>query len=117
MSQKMRLATLRHQGREEAALVLPSGLLPLRALNEKGGASWPTDLFALITSGRLGELNDWFRTGGQELCGSLKQDIQARSLVAFGPLYRRPRKIWGIGLNYAAHAADLAEKAPHEEPA
>ncbi len=30
--------------------------------------------------------------------------------------YRRPRKIWGIGLNYVDHAADLSESVP-EEPA
>jgi 2-keto-4-pentenoate hydratase/2-oxohepta-3-ene-1,7-dioic acid hydratase in catechol pathway len=33
-----------------------------------------------------------------------------------GPPYRRPRKIWGIGLNYREHASDLAESVP-EEPA
>ncbi|WGW11252.1 fumarylacetoacetate hydrolase family protein [Saxibacter everestensis] len=31
--------------------------------------------------------------------------------------YRNPRMIWGIGLNYREHAADLAETAPAEEPA
>lgn len=44
---------------------------------------------------------------------------------AFGPVdaltltapYRTPRLIWGIGLNYREHAADLAETAPAEEPA
>jgi len=35
----------------------------------------------------------------------------------FGPLYRYPRKIWGIGLNYVEHAEDLSEKAPSTEPA
>ncbi|WP_344855515.1 fumarylacetoacetate hydrolase family protein [Amycolatopsis ultiminotia] len=30
--------------------------------------------------------------------------------------YRHPRKIWGIGLNYREHAADLSESAP-EQPA
>ena len=32
-------------------------------------------------------------------------------------MYRRPRKIWGIGLNYKAHAEDLSEKVPTSEPA
>jgi 2-keto-4-pentenoate hydratase/2-oxohepta-3-ene-1,7-dioic acid hydratase in catechol pathway len=32
-------------------------------------------------------------------------------------LYRGPRKIWGIGLNYVDHAGDLDEVAPSEEPA
>lgn len=34
----------------------------------------------------------------------------------FGAPFLRNRKIWGIGLNYAAHAADLAELRP-EQPA
>ncbi|NUP90072.1 MAG: fumarylacetoacetate hydrolase family protein, partial [Candidatus Sumerlaeia bacterium] len=37
--------------------------------------------------------------------------------VRFAPLLRRPRKIWGIGLNYREHAADLAETSPTAEPA
>jgi 2-keto-4-pentenoate hydratase/2-oxohepta-3-ene-1,7-dioic acid hydratase in catechol pathway len=50
-----------------------------------------------------------------------QEDLAARSIpvadLAYAPLYRRPRKIWGIGLNYAEHAGDLDEKAPSEEPA
>jgi 2-keto-4-pentenoate hydratase/2-oxohepta-3-ene-1,7-dioic acid hydratase in catechol pathway len=30
---------------------------------------------------------------------------------------RRPRKLWGIGLNYVEHAGDLSETAPANEPA
>lgn len=37
--------------------------------------------------------------------------------VRFAPPYRQPPKIWGIGLNYTAHAADLDEVSPNEEPA
>jgi 2-keto-4-pentenoate hydratase/2-oxohepta-3-ene-1,7-dioic acid hydratase in catechol pathway len=40
-----------------------------------------------------------------------------REEISFAPLYRLPRKIWGIGLNYRAHARDLSEKAPETEPA
>ncbi|MGH8868794.1 MAG: fumarylacetoacetate hydrolase family protein [Actinomycetes bacterium] len=36
--------------------------------------------------------------------------------VRFTAPYRRPRKLWGIGLNYVEHASDLAETVP-EEPA
>jgi 2-keto-4-pentenoate hydratase/2-oxohepta-3-ene-1,7-dioic acid hydratase in catechol pathway len=113
----MRLATIRRYGREEAALVLDAGLLPLAALNEKLHATWPIDLLALIQSGDLAKLNDWFRSGGRAKAEGLNGAILHRTAVEFGPLYRRPRKIWGIGLNYVAHAADLAEKAPNEEPA
>ena len=37
--------------------------------------------------------------------------------ISYAPLYRRPRKIWGIGLNYAEHAEDLDEVSPSDEPA
>ncbi|ANY06996.1 fumarylacetoacetate hydrolase family protein [Pseudonocardia sp. HH130630-07] len=36
--------------------------------------------------------------------------------LRFAAPYLRPRKIWGIGLNYVDHAADLAETVP-DEPA
>lgn len=36
--------------------------------------------------------------------------------TAFAAPYTRPRKIWGIGLNYVEHASDLTEAVP-EEPA
>lgn len=36
--------------------------------------------------------------------------------VSFTAPYRFPRKIWGIGLNYSDHAADLSESAP-DQPA
>jgi 2-keto-4-pentenoate hydratase/2-oxohepta-3-ene-1,7-dioic acid hydratase in catechol pathway len=76
-----------------------------------------TDMLGLISSGQLTQLNDWYRGGGSSKCASMADKILSRSDVSFAPLYRRPRKIWGIGLNYVAHAADLAEKAPNEEPA
>ncbi|MES2695747.1 MAG: fumarylacetoacetate hydrolase family protein [Verrucomicrobiota bacterium] len=113
----MKLATLRRNGSEQAALVLPEGLLPLEVLNQRLQRQWPTDVFALIASGELAKLNDWFRAGGRAECATLRADLIAPESASFAPLYRRPRKIWGIGLNYVAHAADLAEKAPNEEPA
>ncbi|GAB3466292.1 fumarylacetoacetate hydrolase family protein [Streptomonospora sediminis] len=36
--------------------------------------------------------------------------------ASFAAPYTRPRKIWGIGLNYVEHASDLTESVP-EEPA
>jgi 2-keto-4-pentenoate hydratase/2-oxohepta-3-ene-1,7-dioic acid hydratase in catechol pathway len=34
--------------------------------------------------------------------------------VTFVAPYRSPRKLWGIGLNYVAHAGDLSESVPAE---
>lgn len=113
----MKLATLRRNDTEQAALVLAEGLLPLEIVNRRFQYHWHTDLLSLISSGELERLNAWYRTGGRERCAELGSELIAPQAASFAPLYRRPRKIWGIGLNYVAHAADLAEKAPNEEPA
>lgn len=105
------------EGREETAVVLDGGVLPLAVLNKTAGRQWPIDTLALITSGGLAELNDWYRDGGRQHCDKATGSRIPIQEAVFGPLYRRPRKIWGIGLNYVAHAADLAEKAPSDEPA
>ena len=106
----MRLATIRLGGLEEVALVLPEGVLPLRALED----GWSTDLFSLLEGGGFYELWESFRYGGFE---NLADEAIPLGEVAYGPLYRRPRKIWGIGLNYVEHAGDLDAVAPSEEPA
>ena len=49
--------------------------------------------------------------------GASETSSSPKKMISFAPLYRRPRKIWGIGLNYQAHARDLSEKAPETEPA
>jgi 2-keto-4-pentenoate hydratase/2-oxohepta-3-ene-1,7-dioic acid hydratase in catechol pathway len=113
----MKLATLRINQREEVALVLGNSVLPLTAVSEISGRRWTTDMLELIASGQLAQLNHWYREGGSRDCEAMTDRMLADADVSFAPLYRRPRKIWGIGLNYVAHAADLAEKAPNEEPA
>ncbi len=112
----MRLATIKHQGRETAAIVTARGLVTLEELNRIVGSSWPTELFSLIISGQLESLNSWYCQGGDAELESLR--VPCMPLDAdYAPLYRHPRKIWGIGLNYAEHARDLSETAPRTEPA
>jgi 2-keto-4-pentenoate hydratase/2-oxohepta-3-ene-1,7-dioic acid hydratase in catechol pathway len=111
----MRLSTIYHERREQAAISTPTGLLPVAALNHKLRTVWPDEIDRLLSTGELARLNDWYRGEGHGICGELP--TLPASEVVYRPLYRHPGKIWGIGLNYVAHAADLAEKAPHEEPA
>ena len=112
----MRLATIKQHGKETAAIVTSRGLITLEDINQISGSVWPTELFMLITSGQLEELNNWYRQSGSvEL-----ENMRVRLLPIdsdYAPPYRRPRKIWGIGLNYAEHAQDLSETAPSSEPA
>ncbi len=113
----MRIATIKNKGAEAAAVVTAKGIIPIEVINEKLGQDWATDTFELIQSGQLDEMNNWYRENGKVEIGNLNTGVISPKNVTYAPLYRRPRKIWGIGLNYVDHAADLAEKAPNTEPA
>ena len=111
----MRLATARIGGAERAAVVLPGGVVPVGEIQPLEG--WPADLFSLLEGGRLFELRRWW----DGLPGDALEELSGRAMplseVEYAPLYRRPRKIWGIGLNYREHAEDLDEVSPSDEPA
>lgn len=112
----MRLSTIKLDGAEVAAIVTTTGLVPVATVNKVLGKEWSTDVFALIQTGQLEEMNDWYRAGGKAEVEGLSAAAIPKSAVQYAPLYRQPRKIWGIGLNYVDHAGDLAEKAPTVYP-
>jgi 2-keto-4-pentenoate hydratase/2-oxohepta-3-ene-1,7-dioic acid hydratase in catechol pathway len=101
----MRLCTIKRDGGEYAAVVTSSGIVPVADINAQLRTSWPTDLHALILKGiDLRILDDAEKT----------KTRLAPASVQYGPLYRHPRKILGIGLNYRDHAADLNAPYPTE---
>ena len=110
----MRLTSLRMGDAEPAALVRPSGAVLLTAVNEALGTTWAGTVQELLEQGQVDALRDW--VAGAD-AGRLDELAIPQDQLAYAPLYRRPRKIWGIGLNYVEHAADLSEKAPSTEPA
>jgi 2-keto-4-pentenoate hydratase/2-oxohepta-3-ene-1,7-dioic acid hydratase in catechol pathway len=109
----VRLTSLQMDGAEPAALVRPSGAVLLTAVNEALGTTWSSTVQELLERGELDELRRWVAGEGARLDDLVIPQDQ----LSYAPLYRRPRKIWGIGLNYVEHAADLSEKAPSTEPA
>lgn len=113
----MRLATIRSGGRETAAIVTPGGLVPVGRLGAATGRGFETDLLSLIEDERLDELRACLAGLDEEAWDGLEALAIPAHRVEYGPPYRRPRKIWGIGLNYAGHAGDLDEEAPAGEPA
>jgi 2-keto-4-pentenoate hydratase/2-oxohepta-3-ene-1,7-dioic acid hydratase in catechol pathway len=101
----MRLCTLRLDGVETAGVVTDQGVVPVARINAYLGRAWSTDLYTLLQQGlALNLLRDAERT----------PEALAPSKVHYGPLYRHPRKIWGIGLNYKDHATDLNAPFPTE---
>ncbi len=113
----MRVATLRIHGREAAFVASGERFVAVAEIAAATGRCWAADIFGLLESGAWYELLDWFRDGGEaKLKGGMGTGV-ARKDAVFAPLYRHPRKIWGIGLNYREHAGDLDEKPPTAEPA
>ncbi len=107
----MRLATIRQNGAEIAGIVTADGVFPIAALNAAKGAAWQTELFELICAGQVPELTAWYNAGGKETLEALP-GVVPFDRVVYGPLYRNPRRIFGIGLNYVDHAGDIGSAAP-----
>ena len=99
----MRLTSINFESREQAAVVTPSGLVPVAHINSQLKKSWPTDMLGLIEQGIDNVLAD----DAMEIKSAINP-----SSVKIAPLYRHPRKIWGIGLNYLDHAKDLNAPYP-----
>nr|MBA4116101.1 fumarylacetoacetate hydrolase family protein [Rubrobacter sp.] len=92
---------------------LPGGALPVAEIEDLG----ERDLCSLLESGRLRELLNLWNGLSKSEVEELSRRAVPRERLSYAPLYRRPRKIWGIGLNYVEHAGDLEEVTPSEEPA
>jgi 2-keto-4-pentenoate hydratase/2-oxohepta-3-ene-1,7-dioic acid hydratase in catechol pathway len=101
----MRLCTIRREGREQAAVLTPAGIVPVAAINAHLRKSWPEEVHALILQGLNRQILDDARQ---------TPDALDPASVHYAALYRHPRKILGIGLNYRDHAADLNAPYPTE---
>jgi 2-keto-4-pentenoate hydratase/2-oxohepta-3-ene-1,7-dioic acid hydratase in catechol pathway len=114
---RLRLATVRLEGVETAAVVLDSGAIPIVVINDSLGTGWPTELLLLVAGDHLGDLRRWRDELSADELEEISDEAVPLSEISYAPLYRLPRKIWGIGLNYREHAEDLEEVSPSEEPA
>ncbi|MFG6114806.1 fumarylacetoacetate hydrolase family protein [Halobacillus sp. MO56] len=112
----MRLATVKRNGEEKAAVITKKGAILIESINRNLNFNWSTNLFDLVQSGQLNHLQEWYQAEGESKLDSFFEVISNED-IEYGPLYRHPRKIWGIGLNYVEHASDLSEQAPNKEPA
>lgn len=101
----MRLASMRTH-RDETAVVLTSdGVVPVERLTAAWGTPLPTKLFDLVSGDHISVL-------AAGLTEHRLPEAIPLNQVSFGPPYRRPGKIWGIGLNYHEHAHHLDEEVP-----
>lgn len=111
----MRLATIRYHGAEIAGIVVSQGVFPVQALNAAKGTAWKTEMMELIREGQIPGLTAWYNGGGREELETLP-GLVPKDEVVYGPLYRNPKRIFGIGLNYLDHAGDIGSAAPKGFP-
>ncbi len=113
----MKIASIHLDQGEVACIKTDHGYLPIPLINQRFDHNWPVDLLSILTEEKLEEIKLWFQTKRVENPDEFKELTIPQDSVSYAPLYRRPRKIWGIGLNYKAHAKDLSVKMPDSEPA
>jgi 2-keto-4-pentenoate hydratase/2-oxohepta-3-ene-1,7-dioic acid hydratase in catechol pathway len=105
----MRFATVMVDDTEQACLQRHDGFwAPLHRLDP----SLKGDLLTLIE--RSGESQDALRPLVQMADGLASSELVPAGDATYRPPYRRPHKIWGIGLNYAEHADDLHAEQPSQ---
>jgi 2-keto-4-pentenoate hydratase/2-oxohepta-3-ene-1,7-dioic acid hydratase in catechol pathway len=113
----MRLASIRINGDEKLSVCTDTGLILIEEINSGLGFDWPVQMDTLLKEEQLAALNVWYQAEGREAIATRIHTSVKKEGVQYAPLFRSPSKIWGIGLNYAAHAKDLSENPPSGLPA
>ncbi len=113
----MKIASLQFDKGEVACLKMDQGYIPIPLINQRFNKDWPVDFLAIIAEQKLEEIKDWFQITRDKNQDEITELSIPQESALYRPLYRRPRKIWGIGLNYQAHAEDLSARLPDTEPA
>ena len=111
----MRFATIRLGDKELAGIVTEHGIMPIRAINAEKGTPWKETLFDIIQEEQIPLIQKWYGNGGEEQVENMPGMVPYDKVV-YAPLYRNPRRIFGIGLNYADHAGDIGDAAPQGFP-
>ncbi|MGH3830677.1 MAG: fumarylacetoacetate hydrolase family protein [Pseudonocardiaceae bacterium] len=106
----MRLCSFRHKGSDDVGIWTPEEIVPLGVINAVSGARFGPTLLDVITGGELDGLR------GMLSDPRVLRSAISPSLISYNPPYRNPPKLWGIGLNFAGHAGDLAVEQPTEGP-
>jgi len=93
----MKIATIVLDKQEVASIITDYGYLPISLINQRYNKDWPYDLFKLLTEDLLEDIKEWYNNTDSSSHEKLGLCIPQES-VKFAPLYRRPRKIWGMNI-------------------
>ncbi|MEU6347350.1 fumarylacetoacetate hydrolase family protein [Streptomyces sp. NPDC046977] len=106
----MRLCTLRTATGEDVGLSTAGGLVTLSLVNAIAGTDYGPTMLDIIQKGQAAALAASVASLPDPGVPALRDEPD------FGPLYRCPPKLWGVGLNYVRHADDLGVRQPTDAP-
>jgi 2-keto-4-pentenoate hydratase/2-oxohepta-3-ene-1,7-dioic acid hydratase in catechol pathway len=96
-----------------AILTADGGQLPVARLNRTFGVRFPERVGTLVRTGGVFSLTRWVHAQDPGRLGALADPADP---AGWRDLFVPRGKLWGIGLNYAEHQADLGAPTP-DEPA
>ncbi|MFD1660855.1 fumarylacetoacetate hydrolase family protein [Streptomyces caeni] len=89
---------------------VPGGIATLSLINATAGTSYGPTMLDIILKGEAVAL-------AATVAALPDPGVPAsRGGPVFGPPYRCPPKLWGVGLNYVRHADDLGVRQPTDAP-
>lgn len=106
----MKFCSLRHEGDDDVGIWTSAGIVTLSSINAVSGTRFGPTLLDVITGGELNSLRSRLSDP------HVPHKAISPSSISYNPPYRNPPKLWGIGLNFAGHAGDLAVQQPTAGP-
>ncbi|WP_232970506.1 fumarylacetoacetate hydrolase family protein [Salisediminibacterium selenitireducens] len=104
--------TIRHNNRQESAIITANRVYPLQAINECCMTDWPLTIDRILKEERMTELTRWYADQTARIWeGIPSEDLEH---IETGSLFESPATIWGIGFNYQPTGEPMpAERANH----
>ena len=110
----MRLATVIFQNIEQAAVIVGQDAFLVRDINRVEGMAFETSIIKLIQTYQLDKLRAWYMNDGKERLSTYPKMKEGD--FTYTSLYREPKKILGVGMNYLEKARELSSIPPEKEP-
>lgn len=110
----MKLATIKVKDMEQAAIVADEKLILIGDINRIENRRWETNIFDILQKDQLEEINDWYKQAGKQKLEDYA-DVHLNE-YEYTALYRQPKKIFGIGMNYLEKAREFASTPLEMEP-
>jgi len=110
----MKLATIKVNDVEQAAIVYEKKPILISTINQIESKNWETNVLHILEKDQLNEINQWYQQVNKQ--NLTKYATSDKTDIIYKPLFRKPKKIFGIGMNYVEKAKELDAIPPETEP-